>query len=527
MRILFALAALVFSTGAMAGQYYYTLDKDGSDPTTAHYGSADEACRVAYVTDMAGPPPSDQADTPLPYQAPTFWMSFPPNTLLFSCNVDWTSSKYGGIYGKSHLIYRNGDDCKDEETFNPVTGKCESPDKDEDRKNDGDPSDPAKVGVVACGDPVNPANGNVFESEADYRDPDGGLEFVRAYNSSAANGGSVWSTTFNTRVVADRDANPRSVQVNFSDGSSALFAWKNGVLVPQGDEFGTLSKVASGWTYRSVNDETMTFDVSGVLTRWDRGEGRFITIQSSTSPVGDVISTVTDHLGHTMVYTTHYGWPLRLVVGDLTIDYTVDSQFRLTGLRRTRGGVSSTRNFRYEDAINPMLLTGVVDERGVRTSTWAYDANGRATSATMGGGQGRYAFAYDSTTQTTVTNPLGNPTRFTYLVVQGAKRISAVHGEPVPGCPASNSTFAYDPATARLMMKTDARGVVTLYAYDTQGRETSRTEGKGTGDERVTTTTWDGTSFRPQAITTPDRKTTYSYDAQGRLLSTTIHSLKD
>ena len=70
-------------------------------------------------------------------------------------------------------------------------------------------------------------------------------------------------------------------------------------------------------------------------------------------------------------------------------------------------------------------------------------------------------------------------------------------------------------------------GHVTAYTYDTLGRQTKQVEGQGTTDERTTTTTWDGTSFRPATVTTADRMTSYTYDAQSRPLSTTTRSLKD
>lgn len=104
--------------------------------------------------------------------------------------------------------------------------------------------------------------------------------------------------------------------------------------------------------------------------------------------------------------------------------------------------------------------------------------------------------------------------------------MTSVSGAPAPGCPISNSSFTYD-ARGQIATQTDALGHITAFAYDTQGRITSKTEAKGTAQQRVTTTTWDGTSFRPKTVTTADRVTTYSYDTQGRLLSTQTHSIKE
>jgi YD repeat-containing protein len=278
--------------------------------------------------------------------------------------------------------------------------------------------------------------------------------------------------------------------------------------------------------YSSPLNEQMTFDTQGRLVRWQRADGRATTLVYTTTPTYDAVMTVTDSLGHQMVYTTHYGWPLSLVVGNLTIDYTVDTSFRLTGVKKSWPGHSTTRTYLYEDTVHPKFLTGVIDERGIRVSTWRYDSNGRAVSAAMAGGKGTFAFAYNADGSTTVTNPLGHPVVYRFALVQGAKRISAIEGEPVVGCPAANSTFAYT-ANAQLDNRTDALGHVTTFAYDTLGRETGRVEAKGTASERMITTTWDGTSFRPATVTTPDRATTYTYDTQGRLLSTQTHSAKE
>jgi YD repeat-containing protein len=515
MRILFFLAGLVFSTGAMAGEYYYTLDKDGSDPATIHYATPDEACHVAYANDMAGPPPGEDADTPLPYKDAYVSYAYPPKVEIWGCDVLWTNSKSGGTYEYGHVIYRNGDDCTAEQVYNPMSGYCESPDKEQDRKELGDPASPANVGFVSCGDPVNPANGNVFESETDYEDRDGELRFSRSYNSGSGAG---WSTTLSTRVYADTDADFRGAVVSFEDGRTALFIAKNGSLVPEGGELGTLVKNVSEWVYTSRFNDQMRFDLQGRLIRWQRPDGRAITIAYSTTPTYDIVMTVTDSLGHQMVYTTHYGWPSSLVAGNLTITYTVDASFRLTGVKKTWPGHATTRSYLYEDSSQPKLLTGIVDERGIRVSTWAYDSNGRAVSAEMAGGKGAFAFAYDTDSSTTVTNPLGHPVVYRFDIVQGAKRITAIEGEPVAGCPASNSTFIYT-ANGQLDSRTDAVGSKTAFVYDARGRETSRTEGKGTNAERTVTTTWDGTSFRPKTVTTPDRVKTYSYDAEGRTIS--------
>ncbi|MDF3983822.1 DUF6531 domain-containing protein, partial [Luteibacter sp. PPL201] len=389
-RVCCALVLSLVSPFALAGEYYYTLDSQGSNPSAIHYPSADAACHVAY--DAAASRPANPDRILQPYASPTLQGEIPPNIQIFMCSIVWTGADGNGFYNESRFVYRNGDDCTASESFNPQTGKCESPDAEQDRKELGDPTSAANVGFVSCGDPVNPANGNVYESEVDYADAAGTLRFERSYNSNGRFGG--WSTTLDTKVVVDRDPSFRGAVVVFQDGRSALFTNKNGVLTADGGEFGSLQKTASGWAYRSPADDVMTFDAGGTLTRWDFPGGKFITVATTTTPPFDQSQVVTDDMGRSFVYNSSLALPKSLVVGDLTISYSVDSMRRLTGITKVRGGWSSSRSYLYEDTRFPTKLTGIVDERGIRVSTWSYDASGRAISATEADGSGRFSFAY-------------------------------------------------------------------------------------------------------------------------------------
>jgi len=522
-KLFLGLVLMIFSAGAMADEYYYLVDSGTDDPSAAHYPTADAACRAVYSSDVAGHAAPSGFDTPLPYAPPTLVLSIPPKYESWACDVSWISSEDGEDYTRGHSVTRYGDNCTAAQSYNPLTGYCESPDKEQERKELGDVTNPVVVGATLCGDPVNPANGNVFESETDYADQDGELRFDRSYNSRD-NG--AWATTLDTRLYPDTSTQSKGAVLRFSDGRTALFVTKGGVLVPDGGELGSLVKTSNGWVYSSQLNEQMTFNTAGQLVRYQRADGRATTVSYASLSAYDTAMTVTDSLGHKMVYTTHLGAPQSLVVGNLTVDYILDASYQLTGVKKTWPGHSTTRSYLYEDTAQPRLLTGVVDERGVRASTWAYDTNHRAKSSAMAGGKGAYAFVYNADGSTTVTSSLGHPVVYRFDIVQGAKRITAIEGEPVAGCPASNSTFTYT-ANAQLDSRTDAVGNKTAFTYDSRGRETTRVEAKGTAEERTTTTNWDGTSFRPAAVTTPDRVTTYTYDAQGRLLSTKIHSAKE
>ncbi len=69
---------------------------------------------------------------------------------------------------------------------------------------------------------------------------------------------------------------------------------------------------------------------------------------------------------------------------------------------------------------------------------------------------------------------------------------------------------------------TDFDGNVTTYIHNAQGEETSRTEASGTPLARTITTTWSTTFHLPTKIVEPNRTTTFTYDANGNLLSKSV-----
>jgi YD repeat-containing protein len=95
------------------------------------------------------------------------------------------------------------------------------------------------------------------------------------------------------------------------------------------------------------------------------------------------------------------------------------------------------RRFHYEDETlnNAYALTGITDERGVRYSTFRYDAEGRPI-LTEHGGPDRYTFEYDEVGKTvTSTNPLSKRTVYKYTdTVQNTRLLTSVVGEPSPNC---------------------------------------------------------------------------------------------
>lgn len=523
MRYLFLLALILIAGQAQAEDYYYQLNGyfPGTSLEDIHFPSPGEACVAAYDYEKTidVPKRGDRYEMD-PYQEPYVTTDIPPKYLAYMCIQSFRdrANDPDHAFTISASITRHGDNCKPNEIYNSISGYCEAPSEEQERKGLGDPDHSVLAGVVCRGDPINVANGNVFESEIDYADADGELVFKRIYNSLSG----FWSNNYRTRLGEDE----KSLLLSLPDGRKILFSKKDGLAIPEAGEFGSLTRVNGLWTYTSPNNEQFTFSGS-LLTRWRKENGLTQTISNVYAPDMSLTTTATDSRGHILKTTrSAFGDMINLVVGDLTVTYTHDDSGHLTQVTRTVKGKTSTRSYAYEDASNPDKLTSITDERGVKYSSWSYDSIGRAVSNQLAGGADKVTLAYANDGSTTVTNALGQSTIYRYAIVQGVKRVTAIEGEPVAGCPASNSRYTYTD-DGLMATRTDALGHVTAYSYDTQGRESKKIEAQGTPDERATTTTWDGTSFRPATVTTADRVTSYTYDANGRPLSTTVRSLKD
>jgi len=511
--------------------YDYTIA--GGDGTI--YPHADDACRAAYQANIplihaAAPDDGTSTTTILPYESPTLNPTYsnPPSMMDYDCytkyritlnsnpSVTSDGSFYNLIMGKQKEV-----PCPDGQVKNEFTGKCEDPSQDQNRKESGDPTDMPLGGVITCaGNPVSISSGNKFQEEEDFHDGNGELEFKRYYNGF----GGAWTHSYGATL----STNGNTLLLTSDDGRSSIFTLTNGVPIGEPTEQGSLQKVNGQWVYSAPDNTKSTFDAVGFLVSKQLADGRTQTISYAFQSTGKIAFTVTDSGGRTLQYVTSwYRGPLEsLTAGGLTITYALGTNNVITQVVKSWGNHSTTRTYVYEDTNNPTLLTGIVDERGIRFATWHYDAQGRAISSEHANGAEKVTLAYQTDGSVVVTNALGHNVTYKYQVIQGIKRVTAIQGEPAAGCPASNSQYTYT-ARGQIQTKTDALGTVTAYEYDTLGRETKRVEAQGTSQERTITTTWDATRFLPLTVTTPDRVTTYTYDAQGRPLSTSIHAIKE
>ncbi|WP_179958350.1 RHS repeat protein [Chitinimonas arctica] len=196
----------------------------------------------------------------------------------------------------------------------------------------------------------------------------------------------------------------------------------------------------------------------------------------------------------------------------------------ITNAIRQDGG---QRQYLYEHPGNDTLLTGIVDELGVRYATWAYDDSYRPISSEHVGGVDRVTVAWparDVIGDVTLTNPLGIATTYTIGLTAGQGRIVGATGPGGASCPYVGKRVVYN--NGLMTLHEDFDGKITTYGYDPVSQlETQRVTAAGTADARSTEIKWDPTRPLPLSITEPKQRTDFSYDTAGNVLEKSVLDL--
>jgi RHS repeat-associated protein len=359
---------------------------------------------------------------------------------------------------------------------------------------------------VCVGNPCNPANGNKYQSEQDYRGGEGVPGFVRSYNSLIdinVGLGSNWVSTLHSQL----EIGSSFIMVRQQDGRGVPFT-KNTSGQWQGDLDTklTLTQDASGYTLSSLEGTIEHYSANGkLLSRIDRAGktttygydagGRLVTV---TGTFGGALTFAYDAYGHISTLTDPSGG---------VYAYGYDAKDNLIKVTYPDG---KAKLYHYENATFPHHLTGIsyVDASGniTRYATYAYDANGLAISTEHAGGQEKATLSYDSATQTTVTDGVGTSEVMTFAANLGVKNLLAKQNL------ADTKTLlqTFD-ANNNLTCKQDEEGRVTTWTYNATNQKLSETRGQG------------GTCAAPLA-TAATRTTTYQYLAPTLDLPTVIQS---
>jgi RHS repeat-associated protein len=170
------------------------------------------------------------------------------------------------------------------------------------------------------------------------------------------------------------------------------------------------------------------------------------------------------------------------------VQYSYDAQGHLVTVTDPAGGVT-----RYTYDNNHRILT-ITDPKNITFLTNTYDTNGRVIRQTQAdGGALQFAYVLNGTqvTQTTVTDPQGNPT--TYRFDSRGYTLSTTDAL------GQTTTLEYAPGTSLLTATTDPLGLTAHFTYDSQGNLTSAVDPAG----NQTTFTYDLTSGAITSVTGP------------------------
>ncbi|MHA6863641.1 RHS repeat domain-containing protein [Ralstonia pseudosolanacearum] len=380
------------------------------------------------------------------------------------------------------------------------------------------------VQVCTAGSPVIPGTGTTGVSAQD-EGSSAELPVTLAYQSysiyGASNGAAQWTLNWqrslDTSVVTDTNAPVTALR---DDGSVYGFrkngsAWSTAGTQDMLNSITDANGKTTGWQYTVVNTGAVeTYDTSGKLQSVRDRNGRTTTLSYNAA---NQLTTVTAPSGRSLSFAYDSQSRVASVTapdGAVT-GYGYNGAGMLSSVTRPDG---TTRQYLYEDSRFPTALTGIIDENGNRYATYAYDDQGRAISSTLAGGANQYQFQYGDNYQTTVTDPTGKTSVYTFLKQNGVLLPTSISA-PCGLCGSTRKSSSYD-ANNNLIQETDYNGTVTSHAYDSQKRETQRVDGAGTVSARTTTTVWHPQFWNlPTQIASPTKLETYSYDSNGNLTS--------
>lgn len=328
-----------------------------------------------------------------------------------------------------------------------------------------------------------------------------------------------WRNNYNYALLTHVDGSVDVVMPD--DGLQRFIKQADGTYLASNPSSVALTRVTDtagkvSWTFRDADNSQYRFADNGQFIQLINPNG---LSQRLTYNTKGLLVTVSDDFGHqfTLGYSDD-GLFLTSIVSNsgAQVSYTYDEVGNLTLVtRKPVSGLSTTRQYHYEDPNFPYALTGITDERNIRFATWKYDPQGRAIESSHAGGAEKTTFVYDPNA-TTVTNALNKSDVYHYAQVAGARRLVSVAGQASTSCLAANQNYSYYD-NGLLKSKTDWQGNTTRYEYNSRGLVTKQTEAEGKPEARVTTTEWHPTLALPTKVTQGKVVITYTYDDQGRL----------
>jgi RHS repeat-associated protein len=417
-------------------------------------------------------------------------------------------------------------------------------DHDDDQNNNDEGSDPDRKSCDAplesnspesdnVGNPVVVSIGAKKQMEPDYRSTAvGGLHFNRFYNSTGRfsldgqgepSSEDYWRHTFSGRVIAFPDGNQYVMAaLQEAAGFVKYFAPDGREIHNQSAGKSYLERLTSGttltgWRLTNRHGSVRVYDPQGRLSSITTRKGLVYTLTYNTA---GKLEAVTNPFGRaiTLAYSNGRLSTMTDPAGRVT-QYGYDASGRLSTVTRPD---SSVRTYVYEDGNWPWALTGILDERGTRLSTFTYEAaSGRVSSTQRSGPENRYTIQYTygpNGGSSTATDAFGVSHIFNYDWSSGVAKMSSRSSSAL-----GSKSASYN-ANGTMATKTNRRGHVTNYSWDaTRNLRTSKTFASNSATPRTVSRTWHPTFnlpvqvVRPSGVPGVDLVTESTYNAAGAL----------
>jgi RHS repeat-associated protein len=368
----------------------------------------------------------------------------------------------------------------------------------------GNPSGPGQA-PPECGDPIDCATGNFFETQADLAVGGRGigLDLTRTYNSQAGAAsiqgafGYGWSSSFSDRLVIEKTTailhQGNGSTVSFIEGGGESFtspAWsqdslrgsaKLGYSVVLANQLKYQFDGATGRLVsvsdRNGNQTKIAYAAKGLMETITDPAGRKITLAYNAE---GLVESAKDPMGHTVKYTYEGGNLISVTLpGEAKArwQYGYDGSHQMTSMTDGRAGKTTNE---YDEAHRVKTQTDPAEHK----LTFEYEPfHTKITNNTTG----------------SVTDEHFTSNNLPFSITHGFGTASA-----------TTETFTYD-TQSNLASVTDGNGHKTEYTYDGAADRTSMVD----PNKNETKWTYDGTHDVLTATDPNGEKTTITRDSRG------------
>jgi RHS repeat-associated protein len=357
--------------------------------------------------------------------------------------------------------------------------------------------------VVTVGEPINVANGNVFISQTDILIPakEISLELSRTYNSRndfKGEFGRGWRSNFD--IILTEQPDQSVIEVNEQGVYTIYTRNPNGTYEPSPGKYSTLTKNPDGtYVILRKHGRKLYFDSQARLIKLEEKNGNAINILRTS---GGMITAVSDPSGRKLLFT-HDSQGNVIQVKDpanRVFKYEYDPKGNLI---KTTDPPGKGTQYKYDSSHNLIQQT----DANNHSLYFEYDSSHRAYHSWQDGNNNEVTLSFDPANNiTTVTNSLGNITRYEYNDYGLVTKITDSQNKV--------QTFVWDSNMNKTSV-TRQDGNKTAFSFDARGNLLTITDPLGKTTTFTYNTNYDFVSSVTDAL---GNKTEYIYDAKGNLI---------